>query len=85
MIDDVEQLGMIAIVLLRLLYLVFRQGIGLVLLMGRTASIKGRRVPRAAPRQIRVSRFIPGSTPRSRSVQGAFTQRTRASCAVGKY
>src|SRR5689334_18024328 len=36
-------------------------------------------------RQRRVSRVIRASTPRSRSVRGAFTQRTRASCAIRKY
>jgi hypothetical protein len=37
---DVERLGMIAIVLPRLPYLIFRQVLVLVLLIGRTASLK---------------------------------------------
>jgi hypothetical protein len=36
-IDEVERLGMIAAVALRLLYLIFQQVLGLVLLMGRTS------------------------------------------------
>jgi hypothetical protein len=39
-IDEVERLGMIAAVALRLLYLIFQQVLGLVLLMGRTSSTK---------------------------------------------
>ena len=46
MIDDIEQLDMIAIVLLRLLYLI-RYGIGLVLLMGARGEV-GRRAEPAA-------------------------------------
>ena len=38
---------------LRLLYLIFRQVRGLVLLLGRTSSNQGRRAPRAAPRSRR--------------------------------
>ena len=40
MIDDVRRPGMIASVSLRLLYLIFRQVLGLVLLLGRTSSSK---------------------------------------------
>ena len=40
MIDEVERLGMIAAVALRLLYLIFQQMLGLVLLMGRASSAK---------------------------------------------
>jgi putative transposase len=39
-IDDVQWLGMIAAVSLQLLYLIFQQMLGLVLLMGRTSSTK---------------------------------------------
>jgi len=39
-IDDVRQPGMIADVSLRMLYLIFRQVLGLILLMGRTSSTK---------------------------------------------
>jgi hypothetical protein len=39
-IDDVRRPGMIANVSLRLLYLIFRQVLGLILLMGRTSSNK---------------------------------------------
>ena len=42
--------GMIVAVSLRLLYLIFQQVLGLVLLIGRTTSSQGRRAPRAAPR-----------------------------------
>jgi hypothetical protein len=37
-IDEVERLGMIAVVSLRLLYFIFHQVLGLVLLMSRTSS-----------------------------------------------
>ena len=40
MIGDLRRLGMIAAVSLRLLYLIFQQVLGLVLLMGRTSSTK---------------------------------------------
>ena len=40
MIDEVERLGMIAAVALRVLYLIFQQVLGLVLLWGRTSSTK---------------------------------------------
>jgi hypothetical protein len=39
-IGDLRRLGMLTAVSLRLLYLIFRQVLGLVLLMGRTASTK---------------------------------------------
>ncbi len=40
MIGSLRRLGMIAAVSLRLLYLIFQQVLGLVLLMGRTSSTK---------------------------------------------
>jgi hypothetical protein len=40
---------MISAVSLRLLYLIFQHLLGLLLLLGRTSAIKGRRAARAAP------------------------------------
>jgi hypothetical protein len=42
-------------------------------------------MPTPTARQTRVSRIIPGSTPRSRTEQRAFTQRAWTSCVVRKY
>src|SRR6185312_16529158 len=51
--------------------------------MARVAVVTATPTPTA--RQKRASRVIRGSTPRSRSVRGAFTQRAWASGAVRKY
>ena len=48
MIGGLRRLGMIAAVSLRLLYLIFQQVLGLVLLMGRTSSTQGRRAAHLA-------------------------------------
>ena len=47
-IGGLRRLGMIAAVSLRLLYLIFQQVLGLVLLMGRTSSTQGRRAAHLA-------------------------------------
>ena len=54
---------MIAAVSLRLLYLIFQQVVGLLVLLGRTALHQGRRAPRAAARGRRAPPNQPETTP----------------------